>query len=208
MRANYETSLDVILSFEGGYSDHPSDPGGATKWGITHIALAEWRGVNSVSKIQVQGMDAEEMRAIYRARYWDACRCDELPAGIDLAVFDCAVNQGVGRAVRLLQGAARVTVDGAIGLKTLAAVRSKVAGPLLAEFCARRMVAYGSLTKLFPVFGLGWSRRLMTVHGRALAMAIEAEVIRQDAPIGRPSPGSPPPTPSLDAFTESELPES
>lgn len=165
--------LPFVLEWEGGYSDHPSDPGGATNLGITHAVLAEWRG-KPVTKADVKALALPEAAQIYRARYWDKVRGDSLPAGIDLAVFDCAVNQGVGRAIRLLQEAARVKVDGVIGPRTLEAIQSAAPIPLLNEFMARRMNAYGLLVNLFRSFGLGWSRRLMSQHTEALRMILMA----------------------------------
>lgn len=166
MKGSFTHTLDVILQFEGGYSDHPSDPGGATNMGITKAVLEEWRG-KPVSKADVKALTRLEVEAIYKARYWDACRCDDLPPGLDLVVFDCAVNQGVSRATRLLQGAAGVAQDGQIGPKTMAAVHAATPAVLLCEFMARRMVAYASLTKLFKTFGLGWSRRLLRMQWAA-----------------------------------------
>ena len=166
---NFRRCLAHVLIHEGGYSDHPSDPGGATNFGITNAVLASWRGVPA-SKQDVRDLTREEAATIYAARYWAPVRGDDLPAGIDLAVFDCAVNQGVGRAVKLLQAPLGVTIDGEIGPVTLRAATSTNPERLLAEFMARRMVAYGSLAKLFKVFGLGWSRRLMSIHTVALSM--------------------------------------
>ena len=169
MQQNFETALAHVLKYEGGYSDHPSDPGGATNRGITKAVLEAYRG-HSVSKADVRALSRGEAAAIYRSRYWDAAKCDRLPDGLDLAVFDCAVNQGIGRASRFLQQAAQVTADGKIGPKTLAAVAASPPEALLVEFMARRMNSYGLLQKLFKVFGLGWSRRLMATHTMALAL--------------------------------------
>lgn len=169
MKHNFSQALAHVLKYEGGYSDHPSDPGGATNLGITRAVLGEWLG-REASKAEVRALRPETAAAIYRARYWDAARCDELPDGMDLAVFDCAVNQGVGRAARFLQQAAGVTADGKIGPRTLAAVASADAGELLREFMARRMNAYGLLATLFRTFGLGWSRRLMATLTLAATM--------------------------------------
>jgi lysozyme family protein len=170
LQQNFDTALAHVLKYEGGYSDHPSDPGGATNRGITKAVLEAHRG-HSVSKSDVRALTKTEAAAIYRSRYWDAAKCDRLPDGIDLAVFDCAVNQGVGRAARFLQQAADVTADGKIGPKTLAAVASARLDELLTEFMARRMNGYGLLQKLFKVFGLGWSRRLMATHSAALRLS-------------------------------------
>jgi lysozyme family protein len=167
---NFESALAHVLRFEGGYSDHPSDPGGATNRGITKAVLESFRG-RPVTKAEVRALARDEAADIYRRNYWFAAACDRLPDGLDLAVFDCAVNQGVGRAARYLQKAAGVTADGRVGPKTLAAVNTASPGELLSEFMALRMQGYGLLQKLFKVFGLGWSRRLMATYAAALALA-------------------------------------
>lgn len=169
MQDNFDLALAHVLKFEGGYSDHPADPGGATKFGITHAVLGAHRG-RPVSKADVRALTKAEAAEIYRGRYWRAASCDALPAGIDLAVFDCAVNQGVARAARFLQRAAKVGADGRIGPLTLAAISAAAGEPLLTEFMARRMQSYGLLQHLFKTFGLGWSRRLMAIHTAAIAL--------------------------------------
>jgi lysozyme family protein len=174
MRENFDKSLALILKLEGGYSNLAADPGGATNLGITLAVLADWRGA-PVTPVDVRDLHMDEAARIYRAKYWDLMHCDALPSGIDLAAFDCAVNQGVSRAARFLQMAAEVTADGIIGPKTMAAVSRADTGMLLVEFMARRMNAYGSLQTLFRTFGLGWSRRLMTVY--AVALSIVGNVI-------------------------------
>jgi lysozyme family protein len=157
---NFDAALAHVLLFEGGYTDHPLDPGGATNLGITQAVLEASRG-KPVSKDDVRELTKAEATAIYRQRYWEPARCGALPSGVDLAVFDCAVNQGTRRATRFLQQAANVAADGKIGPATLAAVTQLPAEALLGEFMARRMLGYGLLQTLFKTFGLGWSRRLM-----------------------------------------------
>jgi len=169
MNASFPRALAFVLQYEGGYSDHPLDPGGATNLGITQAELIRVRG-HDVSKDDVRALTKGEAAKIYEDSYWDAAQCDALPAGVDLAVFDCAVNQGLGRAKRFLQQAAEVAADGKLGPVTLAAVAKAEAEPLLIEFMARRMESYGGLARLFPTFGLGWSRRLMAAHAAALEM--------------------------------------
>ena len=169
MLKNFEAALAHVLHYEGGYSDHPSDPGGATNLGITIAVLSSYRG-RSVTKNDVRALTRAEAAAIYRSRYWDTASCSVLPSGVDLAMFDCAVNQGVGRASRYLQHAANVTADGKIGPITLGAVKAAAPEKLLVEFMARRMEGYGSLQSLFKTFGLGWSRRLMATHAVALTL--------------------------------------
>ena len=102
----FETCLAHVLRHEGGYVDHPSDPGGATNMGITRKTLAHWRNVSpwtDLPKLEVQKLTHGEAGLIYRALYWNACRAGDLPDGVDLAVFDFAVNSGPDRAVRTLQ---------------------------------------------------------------------------------------------------------
>ncbi|MGY6531509.1 glycoside hydrolase family 108 protein [Glycocaulis sp.] len=164
MASRFAKALDHVLKWEGGYVDHPDDPGGATNFGITLATLQGWRG-RSVTKADVKALTKAEAGEIYKARYWDQCRCDELPEGVDAIVFDAAVNHGPGRAARLLQEALNVGVDGIIGPITMGAAKGADPRELVCEIGARRMVLYGSLAH-FRTFGLGWSRRLMgTVVG-------------------------------------------
>jgi len=190
LKANFQTALRHVLEFEGGYVDHPNDPGGATNMGVTRATLANYRG-RSVSKAEVRALDRDTARDIYRKLYWDALRCDEMPGGIDLALFDCGVNQGTGRAARLLQTALKVRVDGIIGPVTMRAVRSAGPSALLTEFMAQRMRAYGRLSQLFRTFGLGWSRRLMAAHGTARSLLADAAEGVRPAPAPRPKPEPP-----------------
>jgi lysozyme family protein len=169
VQANFDKALAHVLKYEGGYSDHPEDPGGATNFGITIGVLSEYRGT-PVTKQDVRSLTLAEAARIYRARYWNAASCDQLPAGIDVAVFDCAVNQGVGRAARFLQTAVRVGTDGVIGPLTLKAVNNARPDSLLCEFMALRMRSYGMLRSLFRTFGLGWSRRLMATYAEAITL--------------------------------------
>lgn len=172
MKENFTQALKHVLTFEGGYVDHPLDPGGATNFGITRRTLERFLG-RRVSKAEVKALTLEDAREIYEQLYWAPLLCDAMPAGVDLAVFDCGVNQGIGRAKVLLQKAVGVPADGVIGPQTLAALAAADPRDLLNEFMARRMRAYGRLSRLFSVFGLGWSRRLMATHKAALELIKE-----------------------------------
>jgi hypothetical protein len=115
MAANsFEPSLAHVLKHEGGYVNHPADPGGATNLGITAATLARARG-HPVSAADVAALTRAEAAAIYRRFFWNSARGDDLPAGLDHAVFDLAVNSGPGRAARLLQRVLAVAEDGVIG---------------------------------------------------------------------------------------------
>ena len=160
----FERALALILKQEGGYSNHPRDPGGATNLGITKRTLAEWMK-RPVTDAEVRNLQVADVEPIYRANYWDACRCSELPDGVDLLVFDAAVNQGPGRAKRLLQRALGVAEDGVFGPVTMGKVTHLPRARLIDELVARRAVHYASLQ---PTFHLGWFRRLSEMHRLAL----------------------------------------
>ncbi len=104
--------------------------------GITHLTLASWRG-RPVTKDDVRVLSRAEAAEIYRARYWNAIAGDDLPAGLDLATFDYAVNSGPSRAVQTIQGLVAADVDGRIGPKSLAAIRATDADALIRDLCAR-----------------------------------------------------------------------
>jgi len=169
----FSRALETVLAHEGGYVDHPSDPGGATNMGITRRTLADWRGVSpyaDLPKAEVRALARSEAEAIYRARYWDLCRCEEMPAGLDLALFDFAVNSGPFRAVSTLQALVGVARDGIVGPVTLAAVAQRTPKALIEALCRERL---GFLERLatFATFGRGWTQRVAAVRAAALAMA-------------------------------------
>jgi lysozyme family protein len=166
---SFEAALPHLFRHEGGYADHPRDPGGATKYGVTRTTLAAWRGAN-VTKTDVRRLTREEAGAIYKARYWDAVRGDDLPAGVDYCVFDAAVNSGPGRAAKWLQAAVRVSQDGVIGPKTLAAAAKRDPRALIDDVCDVRLSFLRGLSS-FSVFGRGWERRVGDVRRIAGAMA-------------------------------------
>jgi lysozyme family protein len=164
MKSNFKKALDIVLAFEGGHVDDSFDPGGETKYGISRRAYPD---------LDIAGLTKKKAGEIYRADYWDACQCDDLPRGVDLVVFDAAVNQGPGFARRTLQRASGVTVDGIIGPQTLAAASPSKPGEITALACevaAIRGQRYGK-TRNFDRFGYGWMRRLMHVTGLAVSMA-------------------------------------
>ncbi|MEK0326830.1 MAG: putative peptidoglycan-binding domain-containing protein, partial [Nitrosopumilus sp.] len=116
---------------------------------------------------EVKALSMQEAQTIYKEKYWFEACCHFFSDAIAIAMFDCAVNQGVGRAKKLLQSALRVKVDGAIGPKTLAAVERAEEEELLRDFMAKRAMHYSGLKTLFT-FGYGWFRRIFDVYGRAL----------------------------------------
>lgn len=172
-KENFQRSLAAVLAHEGGYVDHPVDPGGATNMGITHKTLARWRKVSpwwNLPKSAVQNLTKDEAGKIYRAQYWNTVRGDDLPAGLDYAVFDYAVNSGPARAVKDLQRVLGVGVDGIVGVETLSALTASNIANVITGLMDRRMAFLRSL-KTFPTFGRGWTRRVNEVRETAGKMA-------------------------------------
>jgi lysozyme family protein len=166
----FAACIPIILRHEGGYVDHPRDPGGATNLGITHATLADWRG-RPVTKADVRALTVDEAKQIYRAKYWRAIHGDDLPAGVDLAVFDFAVNSGPGRAIRFLQAAVGQGQDGILGPRTLAAVQHGSTAEIVDAICTRRVEWLRTLPG-WVTFGGGWSRRVKETREEARRMAL------------------------------------
>lgn len=172
MKKTYRAALRFILVHEGGYVDHPLDPGGATNFGITRRTLAAWRSIKpwwKLPKSSVQALTRREAGRIYRARYWDGICGDKLPAGIDYAVFDYAVNSGVARAAKALQRVAGVRADGNVGPETLAAISQHHPKTIIRRLISRRMTFLQRL-RIWKTFGRGWTSRVNGVLAGALEM--------------------------------------
>lgn len=157
--------LPLILAHEGGWVDHPSDPGGATNLGVTIGTLSDWLG-RPATKAEVKALTPATVAPIYEARYWKAAHCHELPVGVDYMVFDLAVNSGPGKAVRFLQGAVGAVEDGVFGPATRERVGRVHPDNIILALSKRREAFYRSL-KTFPTFGKGWMRRLAEVTSKA-----------------------------------------
>jgi lysozyme family protein len=167
--ARFARCIPLILAHEGGYVDDPRDPGGATNLGITRATLAAWRGA-PVSKDDVRALTRAEAEAIYRAKFWAAVKADDLPAGVDYAVFDYAINSGPGRAAKALQRAVGQPQDGILGPLTLAAVKAADPVQVINAICAGRLAYLQSLPG-WITYGNGWGRRVAEVKAAALRMA-------------------------------------
>ncbi|MEI2387627.1 glycoside hydrolase family 108 protein [Breoghania sp. JC706] len=162
---NYRQCLEWVLAYEGGYIDHPKDPGGATNRGVTQRVYTAYRKRLGLSTQSVRHITADEVASIYRSQYWDAIRGDGLPAGVEFAVFDFAVNSGVRRAVKALQRALGIRADGIIGNITLAAARAADPESLITAVCKRRMSFLHRLST-FATFGRGWTHRVEGYRAR------------------------------------------
>lgn len=184
-QGNFPRCCQVILRHEGGYADHPHDPGGATNYGITHKTLADWRGKDRVTKAEVRALQPTEAQEIYRSRYWNAVAGDDLPAGVDLMTFDFGVNAGNHRSAKMLQGIIGADQDGVIGPATLKRLSELDTASVIEAFAAARMKYYRGL-RHWQTFGKGWTRRTAETKAEALAMV----GTRPAAP--RPTQGSNP----------------
>lgn len=169
--SNFDRALPLVLAHEGGLVDHPKDPGGRTNRGVTQRVYDAFRRRKSSPTRAVDHITDAEVREIYRVQYWDAIRGDELPAGVDYAVFDYAVNSGAAQAARDLQRAIGESADGSIGQRTIDATYGSSAQLIVGELCDRRL-AFLRRLKTFGTFGRGWTRRVEGVRKAATAMAI------------------------------------
>jgi lysozyme family protein len=176
---NLRACLEHVWPFEGGYVDHPKDPGGATNMGITHITLAEHRR-RPVTKTDVRNLTKAEAAEIYDLRYWRPLSGDKLRVGVDLTVLDFGINSGISRSAKYTQAIAGVTQDGKIGPVTLRALEKIPSRDVIKRLCARRLSFIQSL-KIWNTFGKGWSRRIASVEATALGWVSSKAQLDQDA---------------------------
>ena len=151
---NFDVAFAKLLGHEGEFSDHPDDPGGKTRYGITE-AVARRVGYRG----DMRELPLDLAKRIYKAEYWAAVRADEMPPAVRYVLFDAAVNSGVGQAIRWLQNAAGVAPDGVIGPKTMAAVNGLDANGLKSRMLANRLRMMTNLSN-WPSFSRGWARRI------------------------------------------------
>jgi len=165
---NWQKCLETILHHEGGYVNHPEDPGGETNLGVTKRVWEEWGGTKDMKDLTV-----EDVEPIYKKNYWDRVKGDDLPSGLDLCVFDFGINAGTGRAAKYLQGLVGAGQDGAIGPGTLGKLAEYLeensVEVAIGEYQHRRQTYYEGL-KTFATFGRGWTRRVTETTELALEM--------------------------------------
>ena len=168
MKANYDKCLETILHHEGGYVNHPKDPGGETNLGVTKRVYLEHGGTKDMKDLLV-----EDVAPIYKKGYWDKMKGDELPNGLDLCVFDFGVNAGPGRSAKYLQTMIGTVADGGIGPNTLAKLKEYVEKhgieKCIEDFQGARQDYYEKLST-FATFGKGWTRRVDETTELALSM--------------------------------------
>lgn len=168
--SSFDAALARVLRHEGGYSNHPADPGGPTNKGIIQRVYDADRKRRGVPVRSVRDLEEGELRAIYRRQYWEAVRADELPVGLDYAVFDAAVNSGPPQAAKWLQRALGLAADGQVGAVTLEAAARADAPLVIADLCDRRLAMLRGL-RTWPVFGRGWAARVADVRRDAIDLA-------------------------------------
>ncbi len=165
---NFKPCLEFVLAHEGGWSDHPRDPGGATMKGVTLSTYMGYLG-RKASKEELRNITEQHLEDIYKVLYWDKVKCDGLAAGVDLVVFDMAVNSGVARSAKILQRCVGAVPDGVIGPKTMDLVNGIPAKDIIIKFSDGRENFYKTLPT-FDTFGKGWLRRTKECEDTALAM--------------------------------------
>ena len=168
MKENFEKALESVLHHEGGFVNHPKDPGGITNLGCTKRVWEEWVG-HPVTEQAMKDLKPADVAPLYKKKYWDKVSGDDLPAGVDYCVFDTAINSGPGRAVKLLQACVNAEVDGVLGPNSLKAVNAFDVETLIEDYSKRRL---SFLTELatWETFGRGWARRVNEVEDAASGM--------------------------------------
>ena len=172
-KENYQACLEMILHHEGGYVNHPKDPGGETNLGVTKRVYESWVMENDLHQKDMKDLKVEDVAPIYEKNYWDRMKCDDIPSGLDLCVFDFGVNAGTGRSAKYLQRMIGTVADGGIGPNTLRAlanyIDSEGVETAINKFQEARQSYYESLST-FETFGRGWTRRVDETTEAALKM--------------------------------------
>ena len=179
---SFASALPFVLRWEGGYVNHPADPGGATNKGVTQKVYSAWLQQQGRADASVRDLSDDDMAAIYEANYWRAAHCQELPPPLDQVQFDTAVNMGVGRAVRFLQEAVGAVVDGGFGNGTRTCVAQAVPGEALQRYLGIREKFYRSLVDSKPELGVflkGWLNRLEAL--RSLVLGLQSVAVAAPA---------------------------
>ena len=165
---SFDKCLEFTLKFEGGFVNNPKDPGGATNLGVTQATLSAFLGRHA-SLTEVKALTPDKVAPIYKLRYWDRVNGDDLPAGIDLAVFDFGVHSGPSRGVIGLQRTLKVADDGKLGPVTLKAAAKADPKDTINSICDGRL-AFLQQLKVFKSFGKGLTDRVKKCRAAALSM--------------------------------------
>ena len=169
MKDNFDKALTLMLAHEGGYVNNPHDPGGMTNLGVTRKAWEAYTD-HDATEADMRALTPAKVAPFYRDKYWNAVRADELPSGVDYAVFDYAVNSGPIRAIRSLQHSLAIPTDGLIGPRTLKAAGMSAPSIVIDNLCRERIEFLYRLAT-FKTFGRGWIRRVNEVEIEAKELA-------------------------------------
>jgi lysozyme family protein len=168
MIKNFDRSLSYLLECEGGFVCHPADPGGMTNLGVTKKTWEDWVG-HEVTERTMRSLTSADVMPLYKRKYWDAVKANDLPSGIDYIVFDTAVNSGPGRAIKFLQGCVGVDVDGSLGPVSMKAINACNPSVVIEDYVLRRL-SYLHDLPTWDTFGRGWNNRVQKVRLNALKM--------------------------------------
>lgn len=169
MNSNFEQSLALVLKSEGGFAMLPHDPGGMTNLGVTKATYEQFVG-HPVDEATMRGLTPAIVAPLYKKMFWDACHCDDLPDGLDYAIFDFSVNSGASRAIKTVQKCVGATPDGVIGPMTMTAILRVNPKQLIHDLCAARLSFLQALPT-WQYFGKGWGNRVAQVEKIATSMA-------------------------------------
>jgi lysozyme family protein len=169
----FTTALAFIWRPENdgqGFHDDPRDPGGATSWGATYATYTAWLAMHklSMSLAAFKVLPQSAFTPFYRALFWQACRCDELPPGVAVSVFDAAVGSAPAHAIKFLQTAAGAVADGVFGPMTMAVVKGHAPDDLIRSMWLLRDKFYADLPT-FRIYGRGWDRRAADCEALSLS---------------------------------------
>jgi lysozyme family protein len=177
MDESFDASLEFTLAEEGGFIDHPTDERFAANHGITLARLRRFMREPALGRDDVRHLPCATVRALYMADFWNRTRCDALPPGLDLMMFDHAVNAGpdrAGRALQLAVGQKRSEVDGAVGPETLQRVALADTLTLVDALAAMQRSSYRQMAA-YGLFGEGWLARLDRRRAKALELLARVE---------------------------------
>jgi len=169
MKQNFNAALGFLLQHEGGFVVNPQDPGGMTNLGVTMATWQQYVG-HPVTGADMRNLTLTNVSPLYHDCYWRVVQGDDLPSGLDYAVFDCAVNSGTPKAIRIFQSILGVKTDGVMGSKTIAALSGKSTTDLINQYCDERLRFLRALPT-WADFGAGWGRRIEEVRAQALTLA-------------------------------------
>lgn len=175
MKSTFEYAMRLLLRHEGGFVNHPKDPGGMTNLGVTKAVWDAHTG-KEASEADMRALTPEAVQPVYKARYWDAIKGDDMPHGIDYCLFDCAVNSGPGRAVKIAQYILHQKVDGILGPKTIGAIHAADPVEFIEDYSQRRLEFLQSLPT-WETFGKGWGKRVAEVEMESKSFARNGEAM-------------------------------